>query len=284
MKKSLRRIMAGVSAAAMLATAMPVVNAFAEEEVAEATISYREVAEGVIITDYVCDAAELVIPEKTEDGKTVVGVDNFAFALVSKDVDIVVPSTLMASYVGDFAFMTSVMINAQLVEVSGADTVEGVVKYWVNEKGMSYTDEQIANAVAKAKANAGVTDEMTTEQAAVLVMKEIVAGNCDFAEENVQALKEVLGTFAYNEVTLEGDLNPELKELFKDKWNLTYLALGDMTLDDEINLYDAVEIAKYMMKMIEVDPTSDAFKAGDITQDGELNLYDAVEVCKIIMG
>ena len=50
MKKSLKKIMAGVSAAAMLASAMPIASAFAEET--EATFSVREVSEGVVITDY----------------------------------------------------------------------------------------------------------------------------------------------------------------------------------------------------------------------------------------
>lgn len=57
--------------------------------------------------------------------------------------------------------------------------------------------------------------------------------------------------------------------------------LGDATLDGKINLYDAIEIAKYMMG----EPlTDEQLTYADITQDGKVNLYDAIEVCKIIMG
>ena len=57
--------------------------------------------------------------------------------------------------------------------------------------------------------------------------------------------------------------------------------LGDATLDGKINLYDAIEIAKYMMGEALTD---EQLTYADITQDGKVNLYDAIAVCNIIMG
>ena len=57
---------------------------------------------------------------------------------------------------------------------------------------------------------------------------------------------------------------------------------GDVTKNGKIDLYDAIEIAKYMMNMIDLDEKQLA--AGDLTGDGIVNLYDAIAVCRIIMG
>lgn len=287
MKKSLRKIMAGVSAAAMLATAMPVVNAFAADE-AEANISYREVAEGAIITDYVCDADELVIPAEI-NGLTVVGIDNFAFGLVSKEVNIVVPATV--TYFENHSFMTAEIINNQLVAFSGATTVNGVVKYWINDVvGMNYTDAQISDAVERAIAHVGEVNiaNMTLEEGAITIIREILDGNCGFSADNIARLEKVLKSFAYNEVTLEGPADTAAQAYADTKWNLVYnvtseddVLLGDATLDGKINLYDAIEIAKYMMGE---ELSDEQLVAADITEDGKVNLYDAIAVCEIIMG
>ena len=292
MKKSLRKLMAGVSAAAMLATAMPVVNAFAADE-AEATISYREVAEGAIITDYVCDADELVIPAEI-DGLTVVGVDNFAFALVSKEVNIIVPETLMLDYIDDEAFMTAAVVNTEIIAPSGATTVSGVVKYWINDVvGMNYTDAEIADAIARAITHIGDVEiaDMTTAEAAVAIVREIQAGNCGFSQKNLERLDLVLAGTFYDMVTLEGPDGTDAQTFADGKWNLVYNVAtaveglpGDMTLDGVVNLYDAIEIAKYMMGMLEEEPSEQAFINGDITEDGVINLYDAIAVCNVFMG
>lgn len=57
---------------------------------------------------------------------------------------------------------------------------------------------------------------------------------------------------------------------------------GDVTRDGVVNLYDAIEIAKYMMKMITLD--EEQLTVGDMNGDNVVNLYDAIAVCNIIMG
>lgn len=56
---------------------------------------------------------------------------------------------------------------------------------------------------------------------------------------------------------------------------------GDATNDDVINLYDAIEISKYIMNISDMD--EDAVLLADINRDGKTDIYDAIEVAKCIM-
>lgn len=64
--------------------------------------------------------------------------------------------------------------------------------------------------------------------------------------------------------------------------NVSNYEKGDLTRDGKVNLYDAIEIAKYMMNMIKLD--EEQLELGDMNGDGKVNLYDAIAVCNIIMG
>ena len=64
--------------------------------------------------------------------------------------------------------------------------------------------------------------------------------------------------------------------------NVSNYDKGDITRDGKVNLYDAIEIAKYMMNMIKLD--EEQISLGDMNGDGKVNLYDAIAVCNIIMG
>lgn len=284
MKNSLKKIMAGVSAAAMLA-AMPAAGVFAAEDSA---FSVREVEAGVVITNYTDKTAEKIVIPSEIDGKTVVGVDNFAFGLVSQDVTIVVPETLTLDNLGNEAFATMEVVNNSVIAPSGATTVNGVVKYWINDVvGMNYTDAQIADAVKKAVAHIGEVPVGTTvEETALMVLKEVQAGNCGFSQANLNRLNLVLSMMSYDNVTLQGPDGTDAQTYAAGKINLKYVVtsayeLGDVTLDGKVNLYDAIEISKYMMKAVEL--TDEQLEVGDITQDGVVNLYDAIEIAKLLM-
>jgi hypothetical protein len=286
MKKSLKKIMAGVSVAAMLVSAMPVAGVFAEDAVSP--FSVREVAEGVVITNYTGEAAEKIVIPARIDGKKVVGVDNFAFGLVAQEVTFLVPASLMLDYISNEAFMTKAVIDTEIVAESGADTVEGMVKYWINDfSGMNYTDEQIANAVQKAITNAGgeeTLEGMSDDEKALTVIKEIQAGNCDFSQENIDRLNIMLAGIPYTLVTLQSADETDVMTYAAGKTGITYevaFVAGDMTLDSTVNLYDAIEIAKYMMDMTE--PTDEELIAGDANIDGDVNIYDAIKIAKDIM-
>lgn len=286
MKNSLKKIMAGVSAAAMLA-AMPAAGVFAADET-ESAFSVREVESGVVITNYTDKTADKIVIPSEIDGKTVVGVDNFAFGLVSQEVTIVVPETLTLDNIQNEAFATFAVVNNSVVAPSGATTVNGVVKYWVNYVvGMNYTDEQIADAVKRAIGHIGdVPVGTTVEETALMVLKEVQAGNCGFSQTNLDRLNLVLSMMSYDLVTLQGPDATDAQTFAAGKINLKYVVggdylPGDVTLNGVVDLYDAIEIAKYMMKMVEL--TDEQLQAGDITGDSVVDLYDAIEVAKTLM-
>lgn len=57
---------------------------------------------------------------------------------------------------------------------------------------------------------------------------------------------------------------------------------GDVNFDEVINLYDVIEITKYLM-----DPAyfgDDQISAADYNADGKVNLYDAIDIAKMIMN
>lgn len=56
---------------------------------------------------------------------------------------------------------------------------------------------------------------------------------------------------------------------------------GDITRDGVVDLYDAIEIAKYMMNMIDID--EEQMEVGDINNDGVVDLYDAIEVARTLL-
>ena len=56
---------------------------------------------------------------------------------------------------------------------------------------------------------------------------------------------------------------------------------GDTTNDDKVDLYDAIEIAKYIMDISDFD--EDTKLLADINRDGVTDLYDAIEIARIIM-
>lgn len=285
MKKSLKKIMAGVSAAAMLASAMPIANAFAEET--EATFSVREVSDGVVITDYSDNTADKIVIPSEIDGQTVVGVDDFAFALISKKVTVVVPETLTEDYISSQAFMTSAIVNKYIIGLSPDKTINGVIKYWVNSvAGLNYSDQQIADAIARALAHIGNIDvtDLTVTEAAVQVLREI--DSLGFSQTNLNRLEAALSLMPYDLVTLEGPDKTAAQAFAETKNSLTYVVTGayekgDVTMDGKVDLYDCIEIAKYMMGMVTF--TNEQIAIGDITGDGVCDLYDAIEVAKTLM-
>ena len=285
MKKSLKKIMAGVSAAAMLASAMPIASAFAEET--EATFSVREVSEGVVITDYSDKTADKIVIPSEIDGQTVVGVDDFAFGLISKKVTVVVPETLTEDYISSQAFMTMAIVDKYIIGLSPDKTINGVIKYWVNSvAGLNYSDQQIADAIARAMAHIGNIDvtDLTVSEAAIQVLREI--DSLGFSETNLNRLEAAFSLMPYDLVTLEGPDGTAAQAFAETKNSRTYVVTGayesgDVTMDGKVDLYDAIEIAKYMMGM--VDFTNEQIAIGDMTGDGVCDLYDAIEVARTLM-
>lgn len=84
-----------------------------------------------------------------------------------------------------------------------------------------------------------------------------------------EQLQEILVKYTKdNDDTIPDDNNNETKK-------------GDVNSDNNINLYDAIEIAKYIMKMRTF--TNEEFLLADYNSDNNVNLYDAIGIAKLIM-
>lgn len=57
---------------------------------------------------------------------------------------------------------------------------------------------------------------------------------------------------------------------------------GDISGNGEIDIYDAIEIAKYVMKMTDFD--NEAMQTADFNGDGTVDLYDAIDIAKTLLG
>ena len=57
--------------------------------------------------------------------------------------------------------------------------------------------------------------------------------------------------------------------------------MGDVSGDGEVDIYDAIEIAKYIMDISEY--RSDEMLTADYNNDGITNIYDAIEIAKAII-
>lgn len=78
------------------------------------------------------------------------------------------------------------------------------------------------------------------------------------------------------------DENNNICNLATVVYPVSEIMLGDLTYDEKVNIYDVIELAKYIM-----DPTifnEAQIQAGDYNMDGTTNLHDAIAIAKMIMG
>ena len=195
--------------------------------------------------------------------------------------------TLTEDYISSQAFMTMAIVDKYIIGLSPDKTINGVIKYWVNNvAGLNYSDQQIADAIARAMAHIGNIDvtDLTVSEAAIQVLREI--DSLGFSETNLNRLEAAFSLMPYDLVTLEGPDGTAAQAFAETKNSLTYVVTGayesgDVTMNGKVDLYDAIEIAKYMMGM--VDFTNEQIAIGDMTGDGVCDLYDAIEVARTLM-
>ncbi len=56
---------------------------------------------------------------------------------------------------------------------------------------------------------------------------------------------------------------------------------GDISGNGEIDIYDAIEITKYVMKMTDFD--NEAMQTADFNGDGTVDLYDAIDIARNLL-
>ena len=96
---------------------------------------------------------------------------------------------------------------------------------------------------------------------------------CDSLIENYDGIISV--SPIYPEIPINDSENPDLyavKSIYM--W-------GDISRNNLIDLYDAIEISKYIMNITDID--EDTILLADINRDGVTDLYDAIEIAKTLL-
>jgi hypothetical protein len=98
---------------------------------------------------------------------------------------------------------------------------------------------------------------------------------------DVKSLNEAM-TSKYDEIE-KVDLNYQIPYSSGETTNAVCSAKpvwGDATNDDVINLYDAIEISKYIMNISYID--EDTVLLADINRDGKTDIYDAIAIAETL--
>jgi hypothetical protein len=268
----------------MMAAAMPVANAFADESSAFVT---KSVGDGlVVITDYTdTTAEEIVIPSKIGDD-TVVGVEAFAFALCDDLATVVVPETLQADYIDTNAFVTPDMI-AQYAIPSEVKTVKDLVKYYADLAGVTFTDE-LFNRVLNKIGDVNIAGTTLQGAAAVIArnvdslgLSETNLKRFTFLTESLLKYKDTAGNPF---ITLEGPADTDI-QAYAIKKNIEYVvtsgyATGDVNRSGETDVFDAIAVAQYSVGKISLD--DEQLEIADVNGDGKVDVFDAIAIVNLI--
>lgn len=283
MKNTFKKALAGISAVAMLAAAMPVAGAFAEETTPPFVT--KSVGDGlVVITDYTDTEAEKVVIPSTIDDATVVGVDAFAFGLCEDLATIVVPETLQADYIDNNAFMTFPMIDKFVLATlpSEVKTVEDLLKYYAELAGVTYSDDMLAKFMSHIK-DVEIPNGTTMTGLSILIARDIE--NLGFSEANINRFNLITNTVSYDLLTLEGPADTDTQAYAAKKINLKYVVtsgyqIGDVNMSGEVDVFDAIAIAQYSVNKREL--TDEQLALADVNGDGKVDVFDAIAIAKSI--
>ncbi len=278
MKNTFKKALAGISAVAMLAAAMPVASAFAEETTSPFVT--KSVGDGlVVITDYTDTEAEKVVIPSTIDDATVVGVDAFAFGLCGDLATIVVPETLQADYIDNNAFMTFPMIEKYVLP-SDVNTVEGLLKYSAELAGVTYSDDMLTKFMSHIK-DVEIPNGTTMSGLSILIGRDIE--NLGFSEANIKNFNMYTNLIPYDLITLEGPADTDAQAYAAKKNTLKYVVtsgyqVGDVNMSGEVDVFDAIAIAQYSVNKREL--TDEQLVLADVNGDGRVDVFDAIAIAK----
>lgn len=289
MKKTFSKFLATAAAVSMLASVSAVVNAD------EAAISFETTAceHGLVITGVAnADSLDVVEIPAEIDGKTVVGVADFAFADLDSLTTIWVNPTITFEHTDNAAFVTKASLEDYLKTVIGeTPTKENVITYIANEVygEKDWTAEELAEVEAKiyAKAElAGVTlsedmsEDEVVEAIAIMLQNE---ETMNLAETTTDKLAVWKSTVTYNNTTVVIAKGTDMDDYFttlQDNLGMTVelngviTPAGDANADGIINVRDAAAIAAGL-----ANGTVDELPGnGDYNADDVVNVRDAAAI------
>ena len=320
-----KKLIAAISAAAVSLSMFTALNVNAEEEYAPGTapaIEYKfayEVNQSGAVVVGVTDAEYsnvIEIPEKTEAGIPVVGVDKFAF-FDCEDLDtVILPDSLDIYSMDSVAFLTRSDIIAFLannsIDVksisSDEDADAKALAYMANQaKFMGKTDwkgdeEELDVAMTVFR---NVTDNLKVSENDNADMSELIrrlyaAGSDPYmlsiyvredGEDTLEKMSQKtydnffmwVNSVQYDDLTIVGNRDTAAEEYYKGKSLLGMKfeekethLIGDANQDGVVNVRDCAKIAN-ALAFKTVDKLP-CFTCADFNQDGEVTVRDAAQL------
>lgn len=283
MKNNIKKLIAGLSAVTMVAGAMSAMSVFADDSENTAFVTRAVDETSVVITDYTDTAAEKIVIPAELDGKTVVGVDAFAFGLCNDLASVVVTENLKADYIDPNAFMTAAMIEKYAIP-SDVTTIEGLLQYYAGLTGATYNDDMLVRLMNHLK-SVEIPAGATISDIAIVIARDF--DELGFSAENKKRFLMYTNLISYDLLTLEGPDGTDTQAFAATKNSLKYnvssgYALGDVDMNGSINIFDAVMVARSTVGKYEFE--SDAQKAlADMDGSGSVNIFDAVAIARKAM-
>ena len=292
------KMFAALSTAAVMAFSAAV-SANAAVTPDETDYLYRINPDGnAVITAVKTAESTFTIPETVEkNGKkvTVVGVDDFAFALCDNLKVINVPDSLTLEQTGTVAFLnsTSVMdfLNSKN-ELGNAKSIDDVIKYVAKKaeyKNGKYTDADLAELAVKLENKVKDIDISGAKDIAgktMILLKS--AKDLDLSKKNRDNYNAWLQAITYSDITLAGSEKAPMKkyaegrELLGMKYQVGTFVLGDANGDGVFTVRDAAFVARNIAQGVKIDVAVNP--AADYNQDKTVTVRDAAAMARALAG
>ena len=290
------KMLAALSTAAVMAFSAAV-SASAVVSPDETAYLYRINPDGkAVITSVKTAESTFTIPETVEkNGKkvTVVGVDDFAFALCDNVKVINVPDSLTIEQTGNVAFLNSTSVmNFLDKELGSAKNTDDVIKYVAKKtkyKNGKYTDEDLAELALKVKDKIKDIDFSSAKDVVgktMILLKSV--DELDISAKNRDNYTVWLNSITYSDITLAGSEKAPMKkyaegrELLGMKYQVGGFLLGDANGDGVFSVRDAAFIARTIASGKKIDVAVNP--AADYNQDGTVSVRDAAAIARKLAG
>lgn len=283
----LKKVLAAISAAAVMSCALPFSSGSAAQ-----FYTYRIDDEGnAIITDVNVEGKSFIVPESiTKDGVTVpiVGIDDFAFGKCDNLETVYVPNSLTVKDTGNAAFVTSTalvdFLDKELGTAANFDDFLRYIAIQAHYKNGNFTEADLAEMAVKAEKKLKQIDlsgEDTLKGKIMTLIRNV--DKMDLSDRIRNYFAIWIATITYNGLVLSGSYDAPMRdyasarELLNMKYELMEYILGDANNDGKFNIRDAAFVASNVAKRITIENP-----AGDYNKDGIVNIRDAAAMAKAL--